>query len=122
MTYLEAPNEFEGIGPSLFLAGGISNTQDWQGKLDELLCNTSLSLLNPRRRTYPWHDPKAAEAQIRWEFRHLRRASAVAFWCPPETLCPIALFELGAESRKPTRSYSWGRTRITSDGSISRFS
>lgn len=39
--------------------------------------------------------PSAAAAQIEWEFRHLRRATAVLFWFPPETLCPIALFELG---------------------------
>src|SRR5690348_6793011 len=31
----------------------------------------------------------------RWEYDHLRRASAVLFWFPPETLCPIALYELG---------------------------
>ena len=29
---------------------------------------------------------------------HLRLANAIAFWFPPETLCPITLFELGAWS------------------------
>ena len=43
-------------------------------------------------------DPSAAEVQIRWEFDHLRRASARLFWFPSATLCPIALFELGAWS------------------------
>ena len=28
----------------------------------------------------------------------MRLASAIAFWFPPETLCPITLFELGAWS------------------------
>lgn len=37
-------------------------------------------------------------AQIEWEFRHLGRATAVLFWFPPETLCPIALFELGGRA------------------------
>ena len=41
------------------------------------------------------NDPAAAPAQIEWEFRHLRRATAVLFWFPRETLCPIALYELG---------------------------
>jgi hypothetical protein len=64
-----------------------------------LLADLPLALLNPRRENYPWDDPAAAEAQIGWEFRHLRRATAVAFWFPPETLCPIALFELGGQVR-----------------------
>ena len=33
--------------------------------------------------------------------RHLRRATAVLFWFPPETLCPIALFELGGRVTVP---------------------
>ena len=56
-------------------------------------------LLNPRRRNYAFEDPGAAREQIAWEFRHLRRAWGRLFWFPPETLCPIALFELGAWSR-----------------------
>jgi hypothetical protein len=59
------------------------------------LAGLPLVLLNPRRRNFPIDDPTAAGAQIAWEFRHLRRATAVLFWFPPETLCPIALFELG---------------------------
>ena len=101
MTYIEAPNEFNGPGPSVFLAGGISNTLDWQSELVALLAVAPVTILNPRRRNYPWHDPSAAEEQIRWEFRHLRAASAVAFWFPPETLCPIALFELGGRIAEP---------------------
>lgn len=95
---VEAPAEYDGPGPSLFLAGGISGTDDWQATVTQSLRQTPLALLNPRRRDYPWHDPLAAEEQIDWEFRHLRRASAVLFWFPPETLCPIALFELGGRT------------------------
>src|SRR5439155_17007660 len=69
-----------------------------------LLAGLPVVILNPRRRNYPWHDPAAAEEQIRWEFRHLRRASAVAFWFPPETLCPIALFELGGRIAEPKQT------------------
>ena len=95
MTYIEALDEYDGTGPSLFLAGGISGTHDWQAELVALLADLPLVLLNPRRRNFPMDDPSAAQAQIEWEFRHLRRATAVVFWFPPETLCPIALFELG---------------------------
>src|SRR5262245_7282406 len=101
MTYFEAPAEYDGPGPSVFLAGGISNTHDWQTELVALMADVPVVILNPRRRDYPWHDPAAAEDQIRWEFRHLRRATAVAFWFPPETLCPIALFELGGRIAEP---------------------
>src|SRR5262249_54129317 len=47
---------------------------------------------------FPIDDPGAAEEQIRWEFEHLRKADAILFWFPGETLCPIALYELGAWS------------------------
>jgi hypothetical protein len=100
-VYIEAPAEYAGPGPSVFLAGGISGTRDWQREVVGLLAGVPVALLNPRRVNYPWHDPAAAAAQIEWEFRHLRRATAVLFWFPPETLCPIALFELGGRTLAP---------------------
>ena len=102
--YIEAPDEYDGPGPSLFLAGGISGTHDWQTELVALLADLPLVLLNPRRRNFPMDDPTAAEGQIAWEFRHLRRATAVLFWFPPETLCPIALFELGGRIAEPKQA------------------
>ena len=101
MTYVEALAEYDGPGPSLFLAGGISGTFDWQADVIARLADLPLVILNPRRRNFPMDDPSAAEGQITWEFRHLRRATAVAFWFPPETLCPIALFELGGRIAEP---------------------
>src|SRR5262249_4508831 len=47
---------------------------------------------------FPIDDASAALEQIRWEYRHLRKADAVLFWFPCETLCPISLYELGAWS------------------------
>lgn len=104
MTYIEAPDEYEGAGRSLFLAGGISGTHDWQMELVALLAGMPLVFLNPRRRNFPMDDSSAAEGQIAWEFRHLRLATAVAFWFPPETLCPIALFELGGRIAEPNQA------------------
>jgi hypothetical protein len=101
MQYIEAPTEYSGDSPALFLAGGISGTGDWQRDLTALLADSDLVVLNPRRRAFPMDDPNAADEQITWEFRHLRRAWAKAFWFPPPTLCPIALFELGACSASP---------------------
>lgn len=98
MRYIEAPDEFDGVGRSLFLAGGISGTSNWQAVLTQLLSGTDLVILNPRRRSFPMDDPDAAREQITWEYRHLRKAWGQAFWFPPPTLCPIALYELGASS------------------------
>jgi hypothetical protein len=115
-TYVEAPTEYDGPGPSLFLAGGISGTHDWQAEVVERLADLPLVLLNPRRRNFPMDGPSAAEGQIAWEFRHLRRATAVLFWFPPETLCPIALFELGG--RTMVREQPLGRACRSQTGSM----
>ena len=98
MRYVEALTEYDGAEPSVFLAGGISGTFDWQADVIARLADLPLVLLNPRRRDFPMGDPAAAPAQIEWEFRHIRRATAVLFWFPPETLCPIALYELGGRA------------------------
>jgi hypothetical protein len=97
MRYIEAPAEYDGGDVSLFLAGGITGCPHWQQEVAGLLPDTDLTLLNPRRRAFP-ADADGATAQIIWEFRHLRKASAILFWFPREALCPIALYELGAWS------------------------
>jgi hypothetical protein len=98
MRVIEAPADFSGAGPSLFLAGGITGCPDWQRDLLALLADIDLVFFNPRRHNYPINVPDLAEEQITWEFEHLRRADAIVFWFPRETLCPIALYELGAWS------------------------
>jgi len=98
MRYLEAPTQFSGRERTLFLAGGISGCRDWQRELVARLAETDLVILNPRRANFPMGDPAAGREQIEWEFRHQRRATMAAFWFPPETLCPITLYELGAWS------------------------
>jgi hypothetical protein len=96
--YVEALTEFSGAGPSLFLAGGITACHDWQADVVRRLSDLPLLVLNPRRARFPMDDPAAATVQIEWEHRHLRWATAVLFWFPCETLCPITLYELGAWS------------------------
>lgn len=98
MRYIEAPAEWGGYGRSVFLAGGITDCPDWQTEMVELLDGSGLIVLSPRRADFPIGDPGAAEAQIAWEYRYLRRAGMISFWFPKETLCPIVLYELGAWS------------------------
>src|SRR5436190_14736780 len=96
MQYIEAPHEYRGSGPSVFLAGGISDCKNWQSEMVAALKQTNVTVLNPRRTVFPAGDLEENRRQIAWEYHHLELANLVAFWFPPETLCPIALFELGA--------------------------
>lgn len=96
--YIEALEEFDGKGDAIFCAGGISNCPDWQSQMVELLKPSPWIILNPRRANFPIDNPDASKQQIAWEHKHLRLASAILFWFPQETICPIALYELGAFS------------------------
>jgi hypothetical protein len=99
MKYVEALDQYEpGSLPAMFLAGGISGCPDWQREVVGLLRDEPVVLLNPRRASFPIGDPEAGLQQIEWEHRHLRKVVAILFWFPQETLCPIALYELGAWS------------------------
>jgi hypothetical protein len=103
MKYVEAPEKYKGKGKSIFLAGTITGALDWQSSLAEHLKKEALVILNPRRKNFPMGDTNAAEAQITWEFEHLRKATAISFWFSKETLAPITLYELGTWSmtKKP---------------------
>lgn len=98
MRYIEALDEFDGNSRAIFLAGGISNCSDWQSEMVNLLSDTDLTIINPRRKNFPIDDPSQSKTQIEWEYRHLRKVQARLFWFPCETLCPITLFELGVWS------------------------
>jgi hypothetical protein len=98
MRYIECPAVYDGTGMSIFLAGGISNCGNWQKDMVRLLSHTDLTLVNPRRENFDITDPTASQFQIKWEHEHLNKVGAVLFWFPPETLCPITLYELGARS------------------------
>jgi hypothetical protein len=102
MIYIEAPyrDVYDYEKPSLFLAGGITGTSDWQEQLISCIdkMNLDIVVFNPRREYFPIDDPSQSEEQIKWEYDFLRRADIISFWFPPETLCPIVLYELGAWS------------------------
>jgi len=100
MKYIEAPEEYvyqNGDGYCHFLAGGITGCPDWQTEAIEMLKDSNLVIFSPRRKVYS-HDTQSAIDQITWEHNHLRKAHAIIFWFPWETLCPISLYEFGAWS------------------------
>lgn len=92
---------------SVFLAGGITNCPDWQKEVEDhlhLIRTLEFIIYNPRRDDWKDLGDKDLIKQITWEHNAIRQADMVSFWFPKETLCPITLFELGAqlELRKPT--------------------
>lgn len=99
MHYIEAPLFYK--NPTIFLAGGITDCPNWQNEITTLLVeknrsfNTTLTIFNPRRKSFSIDDSNIAETQIQWEYEHLRKAEYILFWFPSETLCPIVLYELG---------------------------
>ena len=101
MHVLQAPNEWEHgvIAYNMtFLAGGITNCHNWQQDAINQLQQYDLPVLlfNPRRDD--WNMEAGLEEsrkQIEWEYKYLKECVACIFWFPPETLCPITLFELG---------------------------
>ncbi len=103
MKYIECPEEYSGASPdiSLFLAGGITNCPDWQNEVKAKLSDQKIILVNPRR----IFKPEDEENQIKWEHSHLLRVNAILFWFPCETLCPIALYELGAWNFRPKKLF-----------------
>lgn len=80
---------------SIFLAGGIMMCPPWQDEMIKLLEDTSLIILNPRRKNFPMDDPSESDRQIEWEFKHLGKADAVLYWFSPPTNNPIVFYELG---------------------------
>lgn len=105
MKYIEAPQEYDQKDGeiSLFVAGGITGTSKWQDDFIDLLKDQEVTLVNPRRKDFDISDLDMEEEQITWEHKYLEKADAISFWFPPETLCPITLFELGAhlQGNKP---------------------
>lgn len=112
--YIQCPDVFDRSAippewPIVFLAGGITNCPIWQTELAELLSDTKIVVINPRRENFPSveENPNIAREQIQWEFDHIKiatndflvtRSCAMSFWFTDATVQPITLFELGKAS------------------------
>lgn len=86
----------------LFLAGGITNCDNWQDKvikyLDDHYADSTegLILYNPRRTDFPIHDPNASKKQISWEFNALENCDIFSmYFCAGDSDQPICMYELG---------------------------
>jgi hypothetical protein len=105
MIHLQCPADWEGGSlrdvRSLFMGGGITSCPAWQPLMVDLLQDTDLVVVNPRREHFDTSDSELPRVQIEWEHRYLEQVAARMFWFPCETLCPITLFELGKFCRNP---------------------
>jgi len=101
MDYVEAVNKLDGMSrPFVFLAGGITQCPEWQQELvaiiQKLAPDMVGTLLNPRRKDFPIHDPNAALEQITWEYQALNISDIFSMWfSASESVQPICMYELG---------------------------
>lgn len=112
MRYFEAPQDLnDDRGFKVFLAGGIGNCPDWQAEATDLLNHTEITVLNPRRPSFPtpW-TREQSRIQITWEFQALQASDIILFWFPESpSMQPIALFELGSWARQRSKPIVVGR-------------
>lgn len=105
MKFITCPEtpDFSGELPKIiFMAGGITGCPDWQSEFQTIIkSHTEISddfvMVNPRRPNFDVRDPSMSEQQIEWEAKWLERAWLTTFYFPPDSLCPITLFELGKQ-------------------------
>lgn len=100
MLYFEAPKPLDKdvLLPLVFLAGGITDCEDWQSTVTHSLLDRELpgTLLNPRQKNFRMGDPSVAEEHIRWERKALWRSQIIAFWfAGGESVQPIVMFAFG---------------------------
>lgn len=98
---ITAPSEEKALYHSVFLAGGITDCDNWQEEvIDKLDSIPDLTIFNPRRNKTKrdfvcegWIDPYE---QIGWEFDRLEKADIFSmYFCNSESVQPICLYELG---------------------------
>jgi hypothetical protein len=135
MIYIECPDKYYNPSrsnhsiksKSIVIAGGITDCYDWQEEIVQKLKNEKIIIYNPRRSNCP-NKPaningqvnnnnqsnnqrnnrqyqNILEEQIKWEYEYLKQSDATSFWFPPETLCPITLFELGKQLMSKKRVF-----------------
>lgn len=92
---------------SVFLGGSIEmgQAEDWQTRLTEMLADTSLLVLNPRRDDWDSSWKQVADnlqfrEQVEWELAAQEHADYLVYYFSPGTKSPITLLEFGLFSRR----------------------
>ena len=93
---ITAPDEVSPIYLSVFLAGGITNCDNWQEEVIDELKYNDITVFNPRRENFDIKSKAEAYKQIGWEYRNLERADVFSmYFCAGESDQPICMYELG---------------------------
>lgn len=103
MIHIKAPGQWKELtGRKLFLAGSIDmgNSIDWQAHAVDLLSDTDLVILNPRRDDWDssWEqkfENDQFREQVEWEQDGIEQSDIVLFFFAPDSQSPITLLELG---------------------------
>jgi len=128
MRILTAPNsiEIQDNEISVFLAGGIQKTAEWQNEviaaLQQEFADKPLVVMNPRRKDFPIHDPTASFTQIKWEYDALEIADIFSMYFAGYTASdqPICQFEYGKHLERRKANNDLERLIVTSEPSYSR--
>lgn len=128
MRVITAPEKFD-LQPneiSIFLAGGIQKTAEWQEEviaaLQKEFADKPLVVMNPRRKNFPIHDPNAAFGQIKWEYDALEIADIFSMYFAGNTTSdqPICMLEYGKHLERRNANNDLNRLIVTSEPSYSR--
>lgn len=99
---IKAPGALRIKGKAIFLAGSIEmgKAEPWQAKVENLLKNENVTILNPRRLDWDssWTqsiDNPQFRQQVEWELDAQEKADIIAMYFDPKTKSPITLLELG---------------------------
>jgi hypothetical protein len=122
MKIIIAPNKYNKLNNDicLFLAGGITNCQNWQDHLIKMLNeeNDNLIVFNPRRKNFPINDPTASFEQIKWEFDYLEQCDIFSMYFdgPTQSDQPICFYELGRNIERMKNKYpnDWNKRIVIS--------
>jgi len=112
----------------VFLAGGITNCQEWQNKIINILKNEddNLIIFNPRRKNFPINDPTASFEQIKWEFNYLEQCDIFSMYFDgtKQSDQPICFYELGRNIERMKQKFykDWfNRITISVDTNFKRY-
>lgn len=104
IEFVTFPDESISKSPlKLFLAGGITNCENWQSEILKKFVEDSekfeylhnVIVYNPRRQNFPMDNQEESEKQIIWEYNKLKESDIIAFWFSKGSINPISLYELG---------------------------